>query len=382
MRSCLPVLLLTASALGAAAPPPPLPGARRAAALVRQLGGDDSAQREAAEEKLLEIGPAAVKAVRRGLKSRDAEVRARCRRLLPRLEQQVWERKADAYLADRSGKRRQGLPLLAEFEKLAGTDPPARKLYAAILRTTWRVLREVQADRKRGLDAYRGRCREVHALIKGRSAEAPARVGEVAGLLFASAVLKKDAPEWADMGHAAHLLGSAGLRKAVKDPTTGKALRRLLVAWAGGRSVEEVVSLQYFLYFVQDTGLKEGLPLVRRLIRDGRAARINVRAVAVAVLADVGGKQAAAQLKKLWASKDLLAQFQKGRTALLGDQALAVSLRRARKKPADYGLRSLTVLLKTPGGSTRELSIYWFDSDEDRRKALKKWGAEEKAPRR
>jgi hypothetical protein len=339
---------------------------RRAEELVEMLGSPRFAEREAAEKELLRLGAAALPAVRAGLKSADAEVRSRCKQLLGPLERQEWKRKADAYAADLRGERRHDLPLREVYEKLAGTGPSARKLFAECVRTSGPLLGLAAAGRSPALEAYQARCRELYALPK-----APA--GDLAALLLVSAALKDPAPDWRVPTGCAYLLGNPGLRAAVADRETGAAFRRLLVAWAEGRGADDVVSQQSFLSFVLAEGFKEGLPVVRRLIRDPKATPVNVRATAVAVLKEVGGKDAAGELMKLWGDETVLCNSPDGHKVRLGDQALAASMRLAGKDPKGDGMAKLDLTLKAPGSQSWQAPLYWFPSDDGRRAALKKW---------
>ena len=121
-------------------------------------------------------------------------------------------------------------------------------------------------DRARGLADYRARCRKVYTAAYARgSGKVPA--GDLAALLLSSTALKENS-DWKERAGVAHLFGSRAFRAAVTDRKTGSALRRLLLAWAGSRPADDVVSHQCFLSFVQSAKFKEGLPAVRRLIRD------------------------------------------------------------------------------------------------------------------
>jgi hypothetical protein len=373
MRSPRAILWLALPLLCAAGPR----GESAAAKLVRQLGSDDFEARQKAEEALRKLGPAALPAVRAGLRSGDAEVRKRCQRILPRIERAWWRRRADAYSADRDGKRRHDLPLQATYEKLAGTSPGARKLFADAVRTNGALLQVVADDRSRGLADYKARCQEVYtaAYAPGGAAKLPA--GDLVALLLASTALKETDSDWKDRrAGVAHLFGSQAFRTAVGDRETGAAFRRLLLAWVGSRPADDGVSHQCFLYFVQSANFKEGLPVVRRLIRERRANRVNVRAVGVAVLARVGGKDVAADLEKWWDDETVLIPFGDGPKGRLGDQALAASIRLAGKDPKEYGLRQLFLRIKGPGDMLWMAPVHWFASDADRRAALKKWKAE------
>src|SRR5687767_4396970 len=110
-------------ALGApAAAPGPRPGEagtpefETATALVKQLGHARYAVREAAARRLVEMGEAAVPALRGGARSTDEEVRTRCATLIPEVRAAEWARRAVAYRADAEGTRKHDLPLLADWE--------------------------------------------------------------------------------------------------------------------------------------------------------------------------------------------------------------------------------------------------------------------------
>jgi hypothetical protein len=289
---------------------------------------------------------------------------------------EVWRRRAAAYAADLKGSLLHSLPLQRTFEELAGSGPEARKLFAAAVRANGPLLRQVAEDPVAGRKSYQARCRQLHALATGRGEVAKVPAGDLAALLLASAALRHDKTDWRQPTHVAHLFGAPALRAAVRDREKGKAVRRLLVAWARGRNVAELLSLQWFLCLVQSAELKEGLPVVRGLIRNERASPINLRALGVVVLGKVGGKGVAAELHKLWDDKAVLFTARDGPKARLGDQALAASVRLAGKEPKDFHLASMTVLLRAPGGWTVKLPLYWFTSDADRRAGLKKWQAE------
>src|SRR5689334_7937144 len=123
------MLLLPVASLAAPKPGDEgTPEYKTAADLVRQLGDPKFATREAAAKKLVEMGTAAVPALRGGTTSADQEVRTRSTALLPQAQAAGWKRRADAFLADPAGTH--DLPLLAEWEKPTGKpDAGSRKLF-------------------------------------------------------------------------------------------------------------------------------------------------------------------------------------------------------------------------------------------------------------
>jgi hypothetical protein len=341
--------------------------ADQAAELVKQLGSPRFEDRKAAEEGLLRLGPAALPAVRAGLKSDDAEVRSRCRQLAPRIEVEDRAQRADAYAADVEGKGRHDLPLREEYEKLAGTGPAARRLFAEMVRADGRLLQMVAADRARGRDDYQAECRALY------KAERAAGAGQLAALLLVSLVLKEDHAEWTEQTCFAHLLGNPGLAEAMRDRKLGQPLGRLLLEWADRQDVPHLTSPLFFLYFVYTAEWKDGLPVVRRLIRSNDA---RLKVAGMAALAKAGGKAAAAELEKLWDDETTLFGASDGKwEAQLRDQALAASMQLAGTDPQDHRMKRMNLTLKGPPRQVWSVPFYGFTSDADRQAALKKWKA-------
>ena len=163
------LLLLSALSLPAADPAPAATD-KLAADLVKQLGSPKYAVREAAARKLLNLGSAAVTALRFGLASPDEEVRSRCETLLPKAQAAEWARRADAYLAATDAMRPRDLPLLAEYEAVIGKDKMdagARELFAEMVRTNGDLLEKVAEAPKLAGDESLARS----IAIKGKNRE-------------------------------------------------------------------------------------------------------------------------------------------------------------------------------------------------------------------
>jgi hypothetical protein len=353
--------------------------------MVKKLSSRDFAERAAADKELLRLGPAALPALREGLKSGDAEVRSRCKGLVGRIEDIEWKHRVDAYAADVDGKQSHDLPLLKTYEKLVGSGLPARKLFAECLRTNGTLLQTATGERGPALEAFKKQCQVLYApQKKGKKAVFKTGAGDLATLLLISAALKDESATLKDVGggwerpSVADLFGNAGLDDAVKDRETGEAFRRLLTAWADTRSAANYRSRQYFLYFVQAAEFKEGLPVVQRWIRNKDSPKGTFLPMAISVYGKIGGKDAAAELEKLWGDETVLFMADKsGAKGRLGDQALAASIRLAGKDPKDYGMTGIELLLRRPGEQLIwSISTHWFSSDDARRAGLKKWRSE------
>src|SRR4051812_11781249 len=91
MTSWLPRLLALSLLLPLlAAAPPAGPSRAEVARLITQLGDDDFDTREAATERLKEIGEPALDALHEATTSDDLEVRRRARRIIPAVEDRLY----------------------------------------------------------------------------------------------------------------------------------------------------------------------------------------------------------------------------------------------------------------------------------------------------
>lgn len=351
--------------------------------LVKLLGSPRFTERASAEKELLRMGQAAVPAIEAAMKSPDVETKTRCERLLKLIDDHEWRRKLDDYVADVKGERKYDLPLLKEYQKLLGNGQAARQLYAEFALTNRQLLVSAAGERKLGLVNYESRCSDLFRQLYSDMKVEKAAKADLACLLFISTHLKS-VPTWdPNTRDIVDFFANPGLREAVTDEKTGEAFRKLLLAWAGCQEGELVKSQQFFLYFVQANNFKVALPLVRRWIRDKDCSPVNVRPLAVAVLGKVGGKDAADELRKLWADDTVLKDSFMGHEFRLCDQALAASIRIAGKNPKDFGVGELDLPLKAPTTTTVfptgwVITFHGFPSDEARRAAFEKWKNEMK----
>jgi hypothetical protein len=355
--------------------------------LVQQLGNPNFAVREAAHKELLLLGPAALPALRDGLRSYDLEVKRHCKDIIPSIEQAEWAWKADAYETDRAVQQKYDLPLQKEYEKLIGTDLDARKLFAEVVRTNGEFLQQLvdAADGRRKV--YELKCRKLCPPLKdiGEIDTTVAQVkkvcaGDLAALLLAATILKVDQPvKWNNRNHVADLLGNTSVGEATKDKKIGKAFSRLLVAWA--QSQRDSITLGYFFYFVYMHDFKEGLIVVRQVIQAKSHIKPSpdFRAVAVAVLAKVGGKAVVDELENLQRNQSVLFHTSDKDPPVIeigiGNQALAALMLLEGVNPKDFGMVEFPGFVSTPPGTDHNwiVPLYGFLSDSDRRKTQKKW---------
>jgi hypothetical protein len=361
------------------------PEFRAAANLVRQLGDARFAAREAAAKKLIDMGLAAIPALRAGTRADDEEVRSRSAALLPKAEAVGWKRRAEAYLSDPAAHR--DLPLLAEWEKLTvKPDASTRKLYADMLAAAGSLLETTAADRKAAVVALAARAKAMLGATRGGGGQVEGSAGEVAAVLFVLAVLKErresDRP---DEGRAEplYLLANPAVATALGDKQTGPAYRRLVVAWLDSRPAAEHMPALYFALLSIRHPFPEADPALIRLATKHRS--VQVRWVALDALGRSGTAAATAKLTELLADKatmyDNLGNKEAGHQ--VRDCALAALAAGTGKDPANYGLTSYMSAGFWFGGTkdTVTVRLYGFETAAARERGIKKWLAEAAAKR-
>lgn len=356
------------------------PEYRAAADLVRQLGDPRFAAREAAAKKLVEMGAAAVPALRAGTKSDDEEVRSRSAALLPKAEAVGWRRRADAFLADPAAHR--DLPQLPEWEKLTGkSDAGNRKLYADMLAAAGSLLESAAADRKAAGGVLAAKAKAMLAATRGGGKLVEGSAGEVAAVLVVQAVLKdRRDPDGADEGRTdpLYLLANPAVAAALDDKQTGPAYRRLVISWLDSRPADEHMSALYFALLAIRHPFPEADPSLVRLATKHKS--VQVRWVALEALGRSGTMAATAKLTELLADKstmyDNLGNKDTGQQ--VRDCALAALVAGKGKDPTAYGLTSYMSASFWFGGTadTVTVQLCGFETAAARDRGIKKWQAE------
>jgi hypothetical protein len=383
MRTVL--ALLFAAQIAVAGPKPGDQGTRefdKATALVKQLGHARFAARETAAKQLVEMGGAAVPALTTGMRSEDEEVRTRCTALLPRAKAAEWKRRADAYLADKDGKEKHDLPLLAEWDKLVEKpDAGSSKLFAEMVRTCGELLERVAANPKAAGPAAVEQARLIRDRVQTSKGQLKAEPGELAAVFFVEVVATGSGPA-AGPGRPsrssspAQLLANPAWPEALAATDIGPALRKLLARWAAGRPARDHVANQQFALLAQKKPFPEAAPALAAVAKNKDADLWSVRLIAVQALGKVGGKEADAALTDLIGDPATI--FGGPDEHRLGDSALATLVQMHGKKLTDYELtNNMGIGFATgPGEDVIMLQLYGFHGADARARAVKKWKAE------
>jgi hypothetical protein len=374
-------------ALAVSAPKPGEDGTpeyRIAIDLVHDLGNARFTVREAAAKKLVDMGSDAIPALIAGTKSTDEEVRNRSTALLPQARAVAWGRRADAFLADPDDKKAGDMPLLAEWEKLAGRlNAGSRRMYADMIRANGHLLELTATDRPAARAAISARTAELldAARLKGKQIEAPA--ADIAALLFVQAYLKDSEGTHgaAERREPLYLLANPAVAKALDAKDFGQSYRRLIVKWAESRPADETMSGLFFALLAHRHPFPEADEHLIRLVTSSK--NVQIRWVAMESL---GRSPSPAARKKL---TELLTDTTTMYTDVgeddvghqVRDCALAALANGQGKKPTDFGLTNIMTANFWAGGQadTITISLHAFKSSGDRDGGIKKWLADSAA---
>jgi hypothetical protein len=376
-------LLLVVVARATAGPEPGDPGTpdyEKAAKLVQQLGAARFAEREEAVKQLLELRGSALNAVEAGTRSTDAEVRARCAAIVPKIRAADWKARAEAFLADPAGYTADP-KLLAEYEKTVGKlDEGSRKLFAEMVKADIELMALAVARADGIPDLVRKRCKAM--MRRADRSHLPVRttVGQLAAVFFADERGRPERAPWRGDDHPAFQLANPGLADGMAAADTGPALRRLVVHWAAGRPTGDEVSHQFFALAASAGPIPEAVPVLARLAKDADADIQRVRAPAAWALGRIGSPEAQTVLKGLVADRSTVDVGLPKGICTLGDCALAALAQAKGQKPTDLGMVTggpgPIPLAATSGGRAVHVPVHGFPDEEARQSELKKLKAE------
>jgi RNA polymerase sigma factor (sigma-70 family) len=309
----------------AAGEPPAAPAPREsvdAHAIVKQLGSADFATREAAEKKLRALGAAARPALLAGTRDADPEVSRRSRSVLESVRKDAREDLAKRF--DAAGSADYDHPVWQRFKKLAGSDAPARKLFAAIIADPRRLqlLDAAEADPDAAGRLYAEEVNRAYTLVKkvldGPTTGVPAPetfpIADTATVLYlgtypSSAGRVKEG--WEREGHVfipsfGERGGRGGMGGPFRDP-----LARIFAAWLRHRDAADTIERGFLIGVFHD--VKEVLPLAREYTAPerGRPLPPKARAAALAAIAQFGTP---ADLPRFEAVFDDTTELSRGRT--------------------------------------------------------------------
>lgn len=350
--------------------PPQNPAAAKLATqLVRQLGASSFQDREAASRQLAQLGVAAKAALTAGIKSDDAEVRARCRRLLASVLEAEYEARINAFAADHEGLGEHDLPGWERYRSLIGEDAAARGLFVEMHRSEPDLLQTSRASKRAASELLNRRCQELYESIRNPQGDEPElTTGAVATVLFVGTDAEIDTND-RSMSYLQSLSYQPALRQAfTAGPRTG-AIRKLLSAWIERHAENSGAygGMQVGAYYGLEASLKPALFLVAQ-----PGTQPSMLTYACLNVARFGNREHRPQLAALLKNENVCYRTQRDGKIVevqVRDVALASLVHLTGQDLEDYGYKNV----EPNSRSIYNPSSLAFTEASQRDVALKKW---------
>jgi outer membrane protein assembly factor BamB len=392
------VLVFVAALLPAAEPAKPGPDAAVAAeagGLVDRLGDPAFEVRRTAAQRLSALGLAAQEALQAGLKHADPHVRRQCRWILSDVLVLDYKRRVAAFLADKEDAHSHDMPCWERFKQLVGGDAEAKKLFVEMLEAEGPLLETAAAGntaaeaigdaillRSQYIAARASQVVHVAVGLPGNNPAMPVPSGSVAAILFLLGDPElRLSPEARENHMLMNWFHQSGFRAVAMDPKA-TVPRKLLGRWLV--SPGSLNMLNQRLHLAAQFQMPEALDLAKKFVSDDKFAAGNphLRAQAIGVIGQVGGKSHAAMLVPLLGDSMVLFQMgvaggQQPRVCQLRDVALAWLLYLTGEDFAEYGMpqakgqfEQMQRILPQPFMNFANLG---YQDPNERDKALAKW---------
>ncbi len=344
----------------------------KAAALVRQLGDRSFKVREEADRQLHGMGRAAFTALQAGLAHPNAEVRQRCKQILPAIFEQEMKARLDAFLNDTDPANDHGLPGWQRFRKMVGSSQTDRELFGRMIRADVRLMDAVENRPKSFVgDRLAARCFQIQMQLQSRdlSVRDSVQFSDVAQLLFLGCH-----PDLTLTPAATQLVNALTyqpvLRYRLQTGDHTAAAKTLLLAWID-RNADDANTGNMIANLLMTTGMKEFVAPALRTAAN-RKLMAYARAQALVAVGRAGGKEHVAKIESIMTDETCVTPFAlnnlRGQTQVR-DVALAMAIHVCGQKPADFGFEAL----KANPNFIQSYHYLGFANDEARSAAQKKW---------
>lgn len=325
--------LLTGSAvrvIQAASPATP----DQIAGLIRELGSDRFATREAASDKLAQIGLPAFAALEEALRHADRETRFRAERVLTLIRKNDLERRLAAFAAG-TAEDDYDLPAWKRFSKSYGDTELTRRLFVEMQRADAELLAALDRDPRSAVDVLGRRLQERSAVtVRGvTTTDNGTSTGEISAYLFVAA--QEDAPvSMSTLAGLMQMCRERSLVESLRTPKGSDAPKKMLGAAIGRCEAEAALNA---MYLAIDLELKEGLtPALKSIERGGRNQALHPALLCVLNLGDATHVPA---VETLLTNETSLGQFARGtarKDFQVRDAALATLILLTKQDPKDY----------------------------------------------
>jgi hypothetical protein len=340
-------------------------------ALVRQLGDASYAVRQRASKQLIELGIKTRPLLLEALTDDDAEVRARARQVLSRVNDADFLARLAAFENDLDGRGHLTLPCWDRFSRLYGQDEVARTLFVEMQRCERDLLEALDRDPKLASELFVSRVKTLFESMQVRAALQPGSPGTELGTACALIMVSGDEQVTIPDFEANQLFTLIGKPfESNLGGEKGPALKKMLGVWIVHNSSPNLARQNLSVAFQLD--LTEGLELALKLLaNDGGAQQAGTRQDALLAIGRWGNHKHIALVEPLLndTSPCTPQQAGEGHQSQVRDVALAVLIHLSGQELKDYNLEHIQTnnkMLYQPG------TIAFADAA-SRTQALEKW---------
>jgi hypothetical protein len=339
--------------------------------LIEKLGNRQFSERETATDRLVEMDVSIRPLLERAMKSSDAEVRSRSRRVLLVINERDLQNRLAAFAADTEDKLHLTLPGWLRYQQIVGKDKAARELFVDMFRAEPRLMEATESRLQSVNELLAERARELYTTFYlGGGVSRPASATSIAAILLVASD-----PQVALNGDAPFLISS--LTQQGVYFTTGNNLRadqykRILGAW-----ITRDTSDTNVLWQSLSTALAQNLPEGRALARNVLGKQTlppQMKQQAISLLARTGDKTDATLLVPLLDDASILqnnnpnGQHDRDNVKV-ADYAMAIMMHLTGQKPKDFGMDRADL----QQGWNLKVETISFRTEEDREAVSKKW---------
>ena len=342
-----------------------------AKALIEKLGHAQFSERETATDRLADMDVAIRPLLEEAMKSRDAEVRSRARRILLVINERDLQNRLTAFTADTDDKLQLTLPGWPRFQQIVGKDKGARELFVDMFRAEPRLMDATESRLQSVNELLAERAREIYTTFYlGGGVSRPTSATSIAAILFVGSD-----PRVALNGDAPFLISSLtqqGIYFTAGNNLRSEQYKRILGAWITRDSSDTNVVWQSL-----QTALSQNLPEGRTLARNVLAKQTlppQMKQQAMSLLARTGDKTDAASLVPLLDDASIVqnnnpnGQVDRDNVKV-SDYAMAIMMHFTAQNPKEFGMERADL----QQGWNLKAETISFRTDEDREAAIKKW---------
>lgn len=366
-------IVLAVPLAGVGADPPKTAELEKARTLVRALGDKSYRTREQAALELLRMGRSAYVAVEEGTHDRDAEVRARCAKMLPVILDQEIRARLEAFMADTDGKQEHGLPGWGRFRSLCGNTKTARELFSSMIRNSGAAMEEIEVSAQK----FAGE--RLHARVQTLQQHLMFAANTGAGAALSlqdiiQVIFLATKPDLEVSAQAAAIISSfmyqSSFRQGLSNSDYSEIVRKLTIAWFEKRADDSNTAFAIMNLATTNKFPELAAPALKLAANTKVIA--SARGTALCAIGKLGERKHAKLLEPLVADTTQASSFNQHNimgTTQVGDIALAQIIHLHGEKPSEFGFFAL----KTNPNLVSTYYFQGFANDQARKDARKKW---------